>query len=205
MVHNWVMPSPTPMTGRPRGFDPNAALAAALDVFWRQGYEATSLDDLTAAMGLSRSSFYACFASKHAVLLACVQMYADQIHAALVELAGTAADERAAVRAILTAIADPDGGRRGCFLVNSVAELAPHDAAVAAIARAHIDRVGALTAGLLVRAGFAPDHAGRRAGALLACAIGATTLRKAGVAAAQIEALLADAEDLLRDGGTTRG
>ena len=54
-----------------------AALQAALLVFWRSGYAAASLDDLTAAMGLSRSSFYGAFGTKHDVLLAGVKLYAD--------------------------------------------------------------------------------------------------------------------------------
>lgn len=186
------------MLGRPRQFVPAEALRDALEVFWEKGYQATSLDDLTAAMHLSRSSFYACFGSKHAVLMAAVELYADELFARL-EAMASSMPALEAVHAVLAAIAAVDAGRRGCFFVNCVTELAPHDAALAAFGQRHVARIGKLVVGLLERAGFTPELAQTRAAALLALVIGTITLRKAGLPAPALLTILNQAQLLLAD------
>ncbi|MGA8442783.1 MAG: TetR/AcrR family transcriptional regulator [Candidatus Sulfotelmatobacter sp.] len=64
-------------TGRPISFDKNAALEAAMLLFWERGYEGTSMADLTQAMGLSPSSIYAAFGGKHALFSLAVKRYMD--------------------------------------------------------------------------------------------------------------------------------
>jgi AcrR family transcriptional regulator len=86
--------------GRPREFDVDAALDAAIEAFWARGYEGASLTELTAAMGLSRPSVYAAFGNKEGLFRAALQRYADQQAAALL-VALDAPTARRAVEAFL--------------------------------------------------------------------------------------------------------
>jgi AcrR family transcriptional regulator len=62
--------------GRPRGFDRDVALRRAMEVFWHQGFDGTSMNDLTAAMGIASPSLYACFGSKEQLFRLAVELYA---------------------------------------------------------------------------------------------------------------------------------
>lgn len=174
--------------GRPRAFDENAALERAIDLFWLRGYAATSLDDLTQAMGLSRSSFYACFGSKRAVLVRALGHYAAASLAILRNISDSHDDPGAALKAMATAIAKPGDGPRGCLMANCITELAPDDPEIAAMARHHIAQVEALFAERIE----AGDRAAvkRKASTLTALAMGAITMRKAGIADRRIDSIL---------------
>jgi AcrR family transcriptional regulator len=63
--------------GRPREFDSDRALDRALDVFWRQGYEGTSMSDLTKAMKINRPSLYAAFGDKETLFRRALDRYAE--------------------------------------------------------------------------------------------------------------------------------
>ena len=107
--------------GRPRSFDEQRALEAALGVFWKHGYEGASLADLTAAMGINRPSLYAAFGNKEELFRRAVEHYVAGV-ASLHERALRQPTARAAVEVFLHAIADSLGDRknpRGCLLVQS--------------------------------------------------------------------------------------
>jgi AcrR family transcriptional regulator len=72
-----MMKKGTGKTGRPISFDKDAALEAAMLLFWERGYEGTSMADLTDAMGLNPSSIYAAFGDKHALFQLAVKRYIE--------------------------------------------------------------------------------------------------------------------------------
>jgi TetR/AcrR family transcriptional repressor of nem operon len=74
---------------RPREFNHDQVLDAAIATFWVKGYEATSLADLTAAMSLSKSSFYEAFGSKHALFLNVIDRYGETVVAPRLSLLET--------------------------------------------------------------------------------------------------------------------
>src|SRR5262245_66197867 len=66
--------------GRPRAYDPEIALQLATESFWRAGYAATSLDDLSAATGMNRPSLYSAFGDKRDLYLAALRRYWELSH-----------------------------------------------------------------------------------------------------------------------------
>src|ERR1700745_4298649 len=66
-----------PRLGRPRAFDPDAALDRAMHVFWAKGYEGASLSDLTRAMRINRPSLYAAFGNKEELFRKVLDRYMD--------------------------------------------------------------------------------------------------------------------------------
>ncbi len=122
-------------------FDVDDALTAAMRAFWARGYEATSMQDLTACMGINRGSLYATFGDKRALFIQALRRY-DAVHRQA--WVATLAEEPSAKRAILGAfeavIASvlKDGARDGCLLVNTALELSPHDPEISEIVRASL-------------------------------------------------------------------
>jgi AcrR family transcriptional regulator len=108
-------------TGRPLSFDRDAALHAAMLLFWKHGYESTSLADLTAAMGVTPPSIYAAFGDKKGLFREAVGLYVSGPVTAE-SIIAQAATARAAAAALLTGSAVAFTGRdtpAGCLLATS--------------------------------------------------------------------------------------
>lgn len=109
--------------GRPRAYEPQVALRQATGAFWKSGYAATSLDDITAATGMNRPSLRAAFGDKRAIYLQALAGYWElQLAAMHKALDGDHALETALMRVYDAALAiyfSGDGPARGCFVVGT--------------------------------------------------------------------------------------
>jgi len=126
--------------GRNREFAVEETLDKALQVFWDKGYEAASMNDLVDAMGIQRASLYHAFGSKAELYVEALIAYQERGYGKLLRLLeseGTAMEKFQ--RLLETAIPAP--ASRGCFCVDAAIELAPHEEGIAALLRAHFDRV----------------------------------------------------------------
>jgi TetR/AcrR family transcriptional regulator, copper-responsive repressor len=108
--------------GRPRSFDRETALENAMEVFWKHGYEATSINDLTAAMGINPPSLYAAFGDKERLFMEAIERYQQQRAEALELAFESERTARGAVERLLKDTAErlaDCGEPRGCMLVMS--------------------------------------------------------------------------------------
>lgn len=140
--------------GRTKEFDPDTALRAAMDLFWRKGYEATSMQDLVDHLGLGRGSIYGAFGGKHELYLAAVERYVDDSRIGLLERVSTPDSALDAVRDLVrwylrTALADADA--KGCLMMNTAVEL-PADADAARLVAAGFDTMETVLTSALLRA-----------------------------------------------------
>lgn len=140
---------------RPREFDGDAALEKAMHAFWAKGYKATSLDDLCSATGLSRSSLYAAFGGKRALLHHSLARYEEQGIARINSALAKPLPIREAISGFINELIDrivAGPGRSGCFIGNCAAELANQDRATVERVRQSLERIEATFRVALVRA-----------------------------------------------------
>lgn len=131
---------------RPRSFNEDEALDSAIECFWSRGLEATSVRDLADRMGLHGPSLYNAFGDKRALFARALERYATCTMRERIARLERRHRPKAAVRAFLheaieRSVADPH--RRGCLLVNSALEVAPHDKELRARIAAYLDEIAA--------------------------------------------------------------
>ena len=117
--------------GRPRAYEPQAVLRQAMDLFWKAGYSATSLDDIAAATGVNRPSLRAAFGDKHDIYLKALNDYWERKFVTMHEaLDGGHALDEALMRvydAALSIYFSGAGRPRGCFVVGTAVTEAVDD------------------------------------------------------------------------------
>jgi len=127
-VESGLEKSPKRGRGRPKCFDPEAALEKAMMLFWDRGYEGTSMDDLSAAMGISPSSIYATYGDKQRLFQAALDRYREGPGAYTAAILDKAPSAYAAIEEVLMTAADEltrAGRPAGCMLANAVTHCAP--------------------------------------------------------------------------------
>ena len=132
---------------RPREFNMDQALDAALNTFWTQGYEATSMTDLMEATGLHKGSLYKAFVDKHDLFMKSLTRYLDgawAISQAILTEAQTPIDGLRAWLQGAALLCSQQPIQRGCMAMNAAIELGPHDGEVAGLLRSHHARVSIL-------------------------------------------------------------
>jgi TetR/AcrR family transcriptional repressor of nem operon len=110
-------------------------LDAATDCFWRIGYEAASVRELAAQMGITGASLYNAFGDKRSLFREVLRRYAERSMRERIARVESTMPPKEAIRAFLGEIVErslDDRDRRGCLLVNSALEIAPHDAELGA-------------------------------------------------------------------------
>ena len=117
--------------GRAKAFEVDQALDVALDYFWQHGYRGTSVRDLAAEIGIGSASLYHAFHGKRALFVRALERYLDRTTRERIGRLERSLPPKRAVQAFVSEVVERSlRDRRGCFLVNSALEVAPHEPAL---------------------------------------------------------------------------
>lgn len=191
--------------GRLKAFDETRALDAAVDCFWSRGYEATSIRDLADAMRIGGASLYNAYGDKRGLFVRSLQRYAERSMRERIARLEANHQPKEAIRAFLAEIIDrsvKDPDRKGCLLVNSALDVAPHDAEISKVVAGYLDELRAFfrrnieaarAAGQVSRTIDAEEVSGHLLGVLA----GIRVLARTGAKRKLLEAVARPALDLL--------
>jgi AcrR family transcriptional regulator len=192
--------------GRPRAYQPEIALGKALELFRRDGFAGTSLDDLSAATGMNRPSLYGAFGDKRELYIKSYARYRADARAAMIEIFSGELPIRKRLERIYGVALDiylnGDTGPRGCFTVMTAASEAVFDAEIRAMVLegfSELDKAFANCFRLAKEKGELPDAAEPAVLAQLASAtIHTVAIRaRAGVPRKELEAIVKGAIGLM--------
>jgi len=122
-----VVSNATRSVGRPREFDEEAVLEAAMDAFQTKGYEATSLADLCDCTGLHKGSLYQTFGGKHELFMRALHHYSEKEFRDVMAVAFNSESPLENIRAVVHKVCESVDDCKGCLVINSMVELSPHD------------------------------------------------------------------------------
>ena len=184
--------------GRPLEFDPDTAIEVATEVFWRNGFEATSLNNLTETMQISKSSLYQSFGNKKLLFETCLEGYSAMLITQIERELEEATSGMAFFENLLESIgstANHQEGTKGCLIVNTVNELGQSDAEISILVNQKLDAISTLFIRAIERAKFegeiSSDSNPRVIAAYLHVAIsGLRTMIKAGEDTASINQVI---------------
>ncbi len=132
--------------GRLKEFDEDKAIDGAVDCFWARGYEATSVRDLAQHMGIGGASLYNAYGGKRALFVAALERYANRSSRDRIARLEATGRPKQAIAAFLAEIIDrslDDRARKGCLLVNSALDVAPHDAEIGKVVAGYLEEIRA--------------------------------------------------------------
>ncbi|UKT66138.1 TetR/AcrR family transcriptional regulator [Pedobacter mucosus] len=115
---------------RTKDFDENEVLTKAIQLFWLKGYNATSMQDLVNALGISRSSLYDTYIDKHTLFLKALETYQKAGNAKINEIINQSVSPKETIFKLMELATKDlvgDKQQKGCFMVNAEVEVAPHD------------------------------------------------------------------------------
>ena len=112
---------------RTKAFNEEEVLDKAVQVFWAKGYEATSMADLCDCTGLHKGSLYQSFGDKHELFMRALQHYSDKEFRETMAVVKSSASPLQNIRSIMHKVCEGADECKGCLVINSMVELAPHN------------------------------------------------------------------------------
>lgn len=191
--------------GRPREFDPELALDAAMDLFWRNGFRATTTRDLKAALNLSESSIYNAFGSKDALLESTLERYEQQVNEAVIKPLEHSEEGLKSIDRFFNDLYYwmTYDGRQGCMMINIMAEDGGATATISKRTKRYRTRILKSIEKALKRASESgesnPGNESSRANLLMGIVLGINTAARSGASSREIKRIVVGAHEAISE------